>query len=180
MGAGSGFFLGMVGFGGFGVVGCGSGLAGVGGIDPAVVGHIAPQIGCHGFRHDQHRHPIISTFRPPPCARWTTNADRACRFQSPTNAAAELGATGPPWQTTSPASDDVGCAGGAGRRESNCPRVKRSAATGQSLIRSCEFVRGCDLFWHAFSPAGWSDAFTRFGRGEGKDELRRAGTTVAG
>jgi hypothetical protein len=40
------------------------------------------------------------------------------RFQSPTNAAAELATKGPPWQTTSPASDDAGCAGGAGRRES--------------------------------------------------------------
>jgi hypothetical protein len=35
------------------------------------------------------------------------------RFQSPTNAAAELATKGPPWQTTSPASDDAGCAGGA-------------------------------------------------------------------
>lgn len=47
----------MVGFGGFGVVGRGTGLAGVGGIDAAVVGHIAAQIRRHGVRHDQHRHP---------------------------------------------------------------------------------------------------------------------------
>jgi hypothetical protein len=72
-----------------------------------------------------------------------------------------LGATGPPWQTTSPASDDAGCAGGAGRRESKCPWGKRSAATEQSLIRSCEFVWRCGLFWHAVSPGGRSDAFTR-------------------
>ena len=58
---------------------------------------------------------------PPPYARWTTNAERACRFQSPTNAAAELATTGPPWQTTCPASDYGCCAGGAGRRESKCP-----------------------------------------------------------
>ena len=57
MGAGSGFFLGMVGIWSFRVVGRGSGLAGVGGMDAAVVGHIAAQIGCHGVRHDQHRLP---------------------------------------------------------------------------------------------------------------------------
>jgi len=39
------------------VVGRGSALAGVGGIDAAVVGRIAAQIGRHGVRHDQHRHP---------------------------------------------------------------------------------------------------------------------------
>ncbi len=38
------------------MVGRGSGLAGVGGIDAAVVGHIAAQIRRHGVRHDQHRH----------------------------------------------------------------------------------------------------------------------------
>ena len=27
--------------------------------------------------------------------------------------------------------------------------------------RSCEFVLGWHLFWHAVSPAGWSDTFTR-------------------
>jgi hypothetical protein len=33
----------------------------VGGVEAAVVGHIAAQIGRHGVRHDQHRHPEFST-----------------------------------------------------------------------------------------------------------------------
>ena len=61
MRAGSGFFLGMVGVWSFWVVGRGSGLAGMGGIDATVVGHIAAQIGRHGVRHDQDRHPEFST-----------------------------------------------------------------------------------------------------------------------
>ena len=43
------------------MVGRGIGLAGVGGINAAVVGHIAAQIGRHGVRHDQDRHPEFST-----------------------------------------------------------------------------------------------------------------------
>ena len=36
---------------------------------------------------------------------------------------------------------NLGALGDAGRRESKCPWVKRSAATVQSLIRSCEFAK---------------------------------------
>jgi hypothetical protein len=36
---------------------CGSGLACEGGVNAAVVGHIAAQVRRHGIRHDQHRHP---------------------------------------------------------------------------------------------------------------------------
>lgn len=83
--------------------------------------------------------------------------------------------TGPPWQTTSPASDDAGCAGGAGRRESKCPWPKRSAATRQSLIRSCELVWGGDLIWHAVSPVGGSDTFRRCSGKKPSPRARRYG-----
>jgi hypothetical protein len=57
VGAGSGLFLGTVGFSRFRVVGRGSGLADLFGVDAAVVGYVAAQIGCYGVLHDQHLHP---------------------------------------------------------------------------------------------------------------------------